>query len=46
VVRARLLLLEAEEIELRALRSALEAGEASGPAEPFDFDAFIDEKTR
>ncbi|CED92608.1 type II toxin-antitoxin system ParD family antitoxin [Actinomyces succiniciruminis] len=28
-----------------ALREALAAGEASGPAEPFDFDAFISSKT-
>ncbi|MEO0439160.1 MAG: type II toxin-antitoxin system ParD family antitoxin [Pseudomonadota bacterium] len=26
------------------IRSAIEAGEASGPAEPFDFDAFMARK--
>lgn len=41
VVRAGLRLLEAEETRLQALRNALEAGEASGPPTPFDFDAFI-----
>lgn len=31
--------------EVSALREALAEGEASGPAEPFDFDAFISSKT-
>ncbi|PHP52626.1 hypothetical protein BW737_008130 [Actinomyces ruminis] len=31
--------------EASALREALAEGEASGPAEPFDFDAFIASKT-
>jgi antitoxin ParD1/3/4 len=47
VVRAGLRLLEAEEMQLDALRAALDEGEASGPAEPFDFDAFIaDQRSR
>lgn len=41
VVRAGLRLLEAEELQLSALRAALVAGEASGGAEAFDFDAFL-----
>jgi antitoxin ParD1/3/4 len=41
VVRAGLRLLEEHEARLTALRDALAEGEASGPAEPFDFDAFI-----
>lgn len=45
VVRAGLRLLEEREIQLPALRSALIAGETSGEAEPFDFDAFIAAKT-
>lgn len=45
VVRAGLRLLEEKEAHLAALRAALAAGEASGEAEPFDFDAFIAEKT-
>jgi len=45
VVRAGLRLLEDRETELAALRQALSEGEASGPAEPFDFDAFIASKT-
>jgi antitoxin ParD1/3/4 len=44
VVRAGLRLLETEEIQLDALRAALDEGEASGPAEPFDFDEFIAEQ--
>jgi antitoxin ParD1/3/4 len=41
VIRAGLRLLESDEMHLEALRAALDEGEASGPAEPFDFDAFI-----
>jgi antitoxin ParD1/3/4 len=41
VMRAGLRLLEEEELRLEALRAALVEGEASGPATPFDFDAFI-----
>ncbi|MHA7153770.1 type II toxin-antitoxin system ParD family antitoxin [Arthrobacter sp. TMN-50] len=41
VVRASLRLLEDQELQLAALRAALMAGEASGEAEAFDFDAFV-----
>lgn len=44
VVRAGLRLLEEHETKVAALREALKAGEASGPAEPFDFDAFAREQ--
>ncbi|MGN7246932.1 type II toxin-antitoxin system ParD family antitoxin [Janibacter anophelis] len=45
VVRAALRLLEEREVQLAALRAALVAGESSGEAEEFDFDAFIASKT-
>lgn len=35
-----------QEIQLTELRSALIAGEASGPPEPFDFDGFVAAKKR
>jgi len=41
VVRAGLRLLEEPEIHLQALRAALIEGEQSGPATPFDVDAFL-----
>ncbi len=41
VVLAGLRLLEDRQSELAALRAALVEGEESGPATPFDFDAFI-----
>jgi antitoxin ParD1/3/4 len=41
VVGAGLRLLEEQEKKLEALRAALIEGEESGPAEDFDFDAFI-----
>ena len=44
VVRAGLRLLEEQEARLTALRAALVDGEKSGPATPFDFDAFIARK--
>jgi antitoxin ParD1/3/4 len=44
VVRARLRLLEEQEIKLAALRAALIEGEQSGPSTPFDFEAFIARK--
>jgi len=43
-VRAGLRLLEAEELDLGALRAALVLGENSGKPKVFDFDAFIDSK--
>ena len=44
VVRAGLRLLEEHETRVEALREALIEGEESGPATPFDFDAFIASK--
>lgn len=44
VVRAGLRLLEEHEAKVEALREALIEGEQSGPATPFDFDAFITRK--
>jgi antitoxin ParD1/3/4 len=44
VVRAALRLLEEQEARLDALRAALAEGEASGPAVPFDFEAFLKAK--
>ncbi len=44
VVRAGLRLLEEHEARLEALRAALIEGEESGPARPFDFDAFLARK--
>lgn len=41
VVRAGLRLLEEQETKLAALRAALDEGEASGAAEPFDAEAFL-----
>ncbi|MDO9460363.1 MAG: type II toxin-antitoxin system ParD family antitoxin [Alphaproteobacteria bacterium] len=41
VVRAGLRLLEEHESRLEALRAALIEGEESGPAQPFDSDAFL-----
>lgn len=41
VVRAGLRLLEEHENKLEALRAALIEGEQSGPAVPFDSDAFL-----
>ena len=43
VMRAGLRLLEEHEAKVKALQEALIAGEQSGPAQPFDFEAF---KTR
>jgi antitoxin ParD1/3/4 len=44
VVRAGLRLLEEEEAKLAALRAALVEGERSGPAKPFDLEAFLRRK--
>lgn len=46
VMRAALRLLEEREAKLAALRSALIEGEESGPATPFDFEAFIARKRK
>ena len=44
VVRAGLRVLEEREAKLAALQSALIHGENSGPATPFDFEAFLQRK--
>ena len=41
VMRAGLRLLEEHEAKLKALEAALIAGEQSGPARPFDSEAFL-----
>lgn len=46
VIRAGLRLLEEQEVQMRALRAALVAGEESGPAEPLDLEAFLADKRR
>jgi antitoxin ParD1/3/4 len=46
VVRAALRLLEGHEAQLAAWRLALEDGDTSGFATPFDFDAFIAKKRK
>lgn len=46
VIRAGLRLLEDHEAQMRALRSALVAGEESGEPEPLDIDDFIAGKRR
>ncbi|HSC18992.1 MAG TPA: type II toxin-antitoxin system ParD family antitoxin [Rhizomicrobium sp.] len=46
VVRAGLRLLEEEEAKLAALRVALVEGERSGPAKPFDVEAFLRRKRK
>ena len=44
VIRAGLRLLEDRELQLAALRNALEQGEASGAPEEFDFETFLARK--
>lgn len=44
VVRAGLRLLEEHEAKLAALRAAIDEGDMSGPAAPFDVEAFLDRK--
>ncbi len=44
VVRAGLRLLQVEEEKIRALRAAIDEGERSGRAEPFDVEAFLARK--
>ena len=46
VVRAGLRILEEREAKLEALRGAINEGLESGPAEPFDVEAFIAVKER
>ena len=46
VVRAGLRILEEREAKLDALRAAIDEGLESGPAEPFEVEAFIAEKDR
>ena len=46
VIRAGLRLLEEREAKLKALRQAIDEGLQSGPAEPFDVEAFIAKKAR
>ena len=41
VVRAGLRLLQEREARIAALRAAIDEGDRSGPAEPFDFEAFL-----
>ena len=45
VVRAGLRLLEEHENKVDRMRTALAQGEASGPARPFDVEAFIARKS-
>lgn len=44
VVNAALRLLEDAEGKAAVLKAALQAGERSGPAAPFDFEAFLAQK--
>jgi len=44
VVRAGLRLLEEHEAKIMALRAAIDEGDRSGPAQPFDFDGFTQQK--
>jgi antitoxin ParD1/3/4 len=46
VVRAGLRLLEEEEAKLAALREAIDAGDASGLARPFDIKKFLARKRK
>ena len=43
VIRAGLRLLEEEEAKLERLRALIDAGDASGPGQPFDPDKFLEE---
>ena len=45
-VRAGLRLLEDQENSLEHLRAAIDEGDASGPAVPFDIEAYLAAKTR
>lgn len=45
-VRAGLRLLEEHELKIERLRSAIEEGEASGPATPFNMDDYLKAKRR
>ena len=46
VMRAALRLLEDQEAREKALRQAIQEGIDSGPTEPFDLRAFIDEELK
>lgn len=46
VVQEGLRLLEERELRLQRLRDAIREGEESGPAEPFDMEAWLDEQDR
>lgn len=46
VMRSALRLLEEREAQIDALRQALIQGEESGPARPFNFEAFIKRKRK
>jgi antitoxin ParD1/3/4 len=46
VIRAAMRLLELEEAKLDQLKSAIEAGLDSGPAEAFDIDQFLRDRRR
>lgn len=46
VVQEGLRLLEERELRLQRLREAIREGEASGPAEPFDMETWLDEQDR
>lgn len=45
-IRAGLRLLEEQDLKLARLRAAIDAGDASGPFEPFDVDEFLKERPR
>ncbi len=44
VVRAGVRMMAEREARIEALREAVRVGEESGPARPFDFDKFVEER--